>query len=289
MKYGVYFAYWEKEWEVDYLSYIQKVAELGFDILEIGALGLITLSNDQLIQLKSEAEKYQIILTAGIGIPTEYDVSSLDEETRQRGVDFFKDILDKMHICGIHHIGGTIYSYWPVDYRKQIDKKAIRKKSLLSMKELADYAKSYDITLLVEVLNRFEQFLINDAQEALEYVKELNKSNVKIMLDTFHMNIEEDNLYAAIKRVGNHLGHLHVGESNRKVPGKGHLPWNEIGQALHEINYDGFVVMEPFVRMGGKIGEDIKVWRDLSNNATDEILNSELRESLLFLKEQFSK
>jgi D-psicose/D-tagatose/L-ribulose 3-epimerase len=155
------------------------------------------------------------------------------------------------------------------------------------MKELADYAAKYDITLLIEVLNRFEQFLLNDAAEGISYVKEVGKDNVKVMLDCFHMNIEEDNMGDAIRSAGNYLGHFHIGECNRKVPGKGRMPWAEMGQALRDINFDGIVVMEPFVKTGGIVGSDIKVWRDLSDNADEAKLDADIKESLQFVKKNF--
>lgn len=137
---------------------------------------------------------------------------------------------------------------------------------------------------MMEVVNRFEQFLFNDAAEATQFVKDVDRDNVKVMLDCFHMNIEEDSFYDAIVSTGKYLGHFHVGEANRKVPGKGRIPWNEIGRALRDIGYDGGVVMEPFVCMGGGVGQDIKVWRDLSNNASPEQLDADIAESCAFLR-----
>lgn len=287
MKFGTYFAYWEQDWDVPYLKYVKKVADLGFDVLEVGAAGIVKMSDEDLTALKAEAQKYNITLTAGIGLPKEFDVSSEDESVRQNGIAFMKKILDSLAKADIHAIGGTIYSYWPVDYSKPINKPAARRQSIKSMKELADYAKQYDITLLMETLNRFEQFLINDAEEALQFVKDIDKDNVKVMLDCFHMNIEEDHMGDAIRKTGKYLGHFHIGECNRKVPGKGHMPWAEMGQALRDINYDGCIVMEPFVRTGGIVGSDIKVWRDLSDNADDAKLDADIKEALQFLKKQF--
>ena len=289
MKYGVYFAYWENEWETDFEPYIEKVKKLGFDILEVAALGLIHLSDGELTRLKDIAKAADIRLTAGIGIPKDFDVSSENPLIRNNGVSFMKQVLDKCHKAGIDRIGGTIYSYWPADYSKLINKPEIRKNSIESIRELAEYAAPLNITLLAETLNRFEQFLLNDTQEAIDYVKEVGKPNVKVMLDTFHMNIEEDSIPDAIRLAGNYLGHLHIGEGNRKVPGKGSLDWSGIGQALQDINYSDYVVMEPFVKMGGQVGQDIKVWRDLSSNASEEQLDQELAKSLKFVKEHFEK
>lgn len=155
------------------------------------------------------------------------------------------------------------------------------------MKELADAAQNYGIELNCEVLNRFEQYLLNDAAEGVAFVKAVDKPNVKVMLDTFHMNIEEDDFASAIRSCEGYLGHFHIGEANRKVPQAGRMPWTEIAKALKDINYNGYLVMEPFVSPGGGVGEDIKVWRDLSDNADAAKLDQDITESVRFVREVF--
>ena len=116
--------------------------------------------------------------------------------------------------------------------------------------------------------NRFETYIMTSCEEAVEYCKRVGSKNVNILLDTFHMNIEEDNLPDAIRKAGPLLGHFHVGEGNRKLPGmsKGSMPWEEMGKALREIGYNKAVVAEPFLLPGGSVGADIKVWRDWSSS-----------------------
>jgi D-psicose/D-tagatose/L-ribulose 3-epimerase len=174
-----------------------------------------------------------------------------------------------MDMAGIRFIGGGLYSYWPVDYSMPIDKPRDWARSVVQMRRAAAMARDYGITLGMEVLNRFEGYLINTAEECRQFVKEVGAPNVGIMLDTFHMNIEEDSFVEAIRTSGDLLCHLHVGEANRRLPGPGGLPWNAIGDVLRSVGFDGCVVMEPFVRMGGQIGSDIKVWRDLSGGANE--------------------
>lgn len=289
MKFGTYFAYWEQEWEGDYCAYCEKVAGLGFDILEVGAASLPDMSDRELQELREAAEKHKVTLTACIGLPEEKDVASLDEETRRAGIAYMKEIFEAMEKAGIRLLGGIVYACWPFDYSKPVDKPAVRAKSIESMRLLADEAAKKGITLALEVVNRFEHFLLNSAEEAVAFVQEIGKENVKILLDCFHMNIEEDSLGDAIRSAGPWLGHFHIGECNRKVPGKGHMPWKEIGQALRDIGYDGSVVMEPFVRPGGTVGSNIKVWRDLSENADDKKLDEDIREALVFVRREFTQ
>lgn len=134
----------------------------------------------------------------------------------------------------------------------------------------------------MEVLNRFEEPYLKYFGRSVKFVTEVGMDNVKVMLDTFHMNIEESSIGDAIRHAGKHLGHFHTGECNRMVPGKGRTPWREIGDALREIEYDGTVVMEPFVRMGGQVGSDIKVWRDISKGAGEDRLDEDARRAVEF-------
>ena len=286
MKIGTYFAYWAQEWKVDYFRYIEKAKQAGFDVLEVSS-GILALSDDELTALRDAAKEAGLVLTACLGLTKDMDVSSADDATRAKGIDYMKRLFVAMDKADIRKVGGIIYAYWPCDYSQPVDKPAVRERSINSVRELADEAARFGIELEIEVVNRFEHFLINDAKEAVQYVKDVARPNVKVMLDCFHMNIEEDNMGDAIRYAGEHLGHFHIGECNRKVPGKGHMPWEELGQALRDIGYQGYVVMEPFVKMGGGVGSDIKVWRDLSEDADEAGMDAEIAESVKFVRSKF--
>ncbi len=263
-KVGIYYAYWTHEWDVDFLPFVKKVKRLGFEILEINGGTLVSMNRDMRWRLKDEAEETGIDLSFGIGLPQQYDVSSLDENTRKKGVAFMKEMIGAVHEMGGGMIGGTVHSYWPGVLPRELEsKEPIRRQSIRSMKELVPIAEDLEVVLNVEVINRFEQFLINDSTEALAYVQEIDSPACRILLDTFHMNIEEDSFGDAIRKAGKYLSALHLGEPNRKPPGMGRMPWKEIRQALDDIWFEGPLVMEPFIMPGGQIGRDIGVWRDI--------------------------
>ena len=99
------------------------------------------------------------------------------------------------------------------------------------------------------------------------------------------MNIEEDSFADAIRSVGSRLAHFHVGESNRRPPcDQGKMPWDEITGALKEINYQGAIVMEPFIKMGGEVGRDVKVWRDISKGASEADMEKLLADAASMLR-----
>lgn len=288
MKYGIYYAYWEHEWGADYLPYISRVARLGFDILEISCAGIMNMGDKEIAELRAAADANGIKLTGGYGPRPEENIASEDPAIVENAIRFWSKTFPVLEKLGIDCVGGGLYSYWPVDYSKPIDKDAELERSIKGVRRLADIAANYGITLNMEVLNRFEGFLINTVSECIEFVKAVDKPNVKVMLDTFHMNIEEDSIPDAIRKAGSLLGHFHIGEANRRLPGRGgRIPWFEIGQELNNIGYDGNVVMEPFVLMGGQVGKDIKVWRDLSEGASQEQLDNDAKKSLAFIKFAF--
>lgn len=282
MQHGIYYAYWEKKWEGDYIYYADKVARLGFDILEIAASPLPDYTKEQIQALKSCAKNNGIRLTAGHGPNPSQNIASADPAVRANAIEFYKKLFDVMGQLDIDLIGGGIYSYWPVDYSKPIDKEGDWKRSVEGVREMAHIAAQNNITLCLEVLNRFEGYLLNTSEEGTRFVKEVGEPNVKVMLDTFHMNIEETSIGDAIRTAGPLLGHFHTGECNRLCPGKGRTPWREIHDALRDIGYDQACVMEPFVQTGGKVGSDIKVWREMVADQSEAQLDKDAQDALIF-------
>ncbi|NSZ60996.1 sugar phosphate isomerase/epimerase [Agrobacterium tumefaciens] len=282
MKHGIYYSYWEHEWSAKFGPYIEKVAKLGFDIIEVAAHHINEYSDAELAVIRQSAKDNGIILTAGIGPSKTKNLSSEDASVRAAGKAFFERTLSNVAKLDIHTIGGALHSYWPIDYSQPVDKAGDYARGVEGINGIADFANDLGINLCIEVLNRFENHVLNTAAEGVAFVKDVGKNNVKVMLDTFHMNIEEDSFGEAIRTAGPLLGHFHTGESNRRVPGKGRMPWHEVGLALRDINYTGAVVMEPFVKTGGTIGSDIKVWRDLSGGADVAKMDEDARNALAF-------
>ncbi len=289
MKYGIYNAYWTHEWSADYEYYIPKVKKLGFDVLEISCAALTSdyASDAKIRDLKQCADDNGIILTAGYGPTKEQNLCSSDPEVVEKAMEFFKMILPKLQKMDIHILGGGLYSYWPLDPTLPMDKEKDTERAIKNMKRLSVVAEDCGVVLGMEVLNRFEGYIMNTCAEGLAFIRQVDSPNVKVMLDTFHMNIEEDNIGAAIRLAGKDLCHLHLGEQNRLVPGKGSLPWQEIGQALRDISYEGCAVMEPFVMKGGTIGSQIRVWRDMVPDTSEDALDRDARGAVEFVRHVF--
>ena len=284
MKFGIGPGYWGFEEPTDYVAMSKKIAGIGFDMMEVAAPDIHDMSDEKLAELKKLGEELGLTYVVNCGPSKEYDLASPDKAVRDNGVKWFIELMENMYKLGSKTIAGAIYSFWPSDF-KYVDKKAAWEDSIESLKAIAPTAEKYDIECALEVLNRNETYILTTCEEAKEYCDRIGSKNINILLDTYHMNIEEDNMYDALRNAGDMLGHVHVGECNRKLPGMNNsIDWPEIGRALRDIGYDKGVVMEPFLLDYAPISYWVRVWRDLSDNATEADLDEMVKKSLVFLK-----
>lgn len=286
-KIGIYYAYWLKNLESDVIPYIERASDLGFDVLEIFAATLYDRSKEYRKKVRKAAEENDIELTFSLGLRKDMDVSSADPKVRERGINYLEDLIKMVDELGGECFSGILYGAWGAPFENdELNKEAHFKRSIESMKEVMNTAEKYEVSCNMEAVNRFEHFLINTSEEAVDYVKEVDSPYCNILLDTYHMNIEEDSFSEALELAGDKLGSFHIGENNRKPPGQGgHLPWSEIFGAVKKIGYDGRIVMEPFVVPGGDIAQDIALWRDLSEGID---LDEEAKKAIKFTKQHLS-
>lgn len=273
-KLGIFTNFWEKNWDFDHFKYIKKAKRIGFDILEFQAQPLLEMTKEHMTEMKKAADDEGIELTYSLGLDRRYDVSSADESIRNAGIDYLKRIVECVGFMDGKIISGVSYAGWGSPDYIVNDKTPIVERSLDSMRKIVKTAEDYGVTYCVEAVNRFEGCVINTAQEALDYIAQIDSKNIGVLLDTYHMNIEESSIGDAIRLVGDKLSSFHTGDNNRRCPGRGHIDFDEVFQALADIQYKGRIVSEPFVQMGGEVGRDIKVWRNLET-PSEEFLDKE--------------
>lgn len=284
MKYGIVYAYWSKDWEGDYIPAIKRAAACGFDVLEIFSPLLLTLPRAKLEDIKAAAQEHNVELSFLAGLGKEHNLASEDGAVRRNGISYVKQILETVHFLGGKNFSGINYCAW-ADFEGSSRKNERLKNSIGSIRELAKTAEAYDISYNLEITNRFENYLLNTSAEAVEFVREVGSPNVNILLDTFHMNIEEASMYEAIVGAGDKLGHFHVGENNRTVPHGGTMTaWEQVGRGLKEIGYNKTITLEPLVKMGGTVSRDSNIWRDLTNHADEEQMDEMARAGLSYIK-----
>ncbi len=260
MKLGIHAYAWCSKWSNDTLYLIDKVKELGLDFIEIPLMCPETFDS---AQIKNRLKSTDMCACTSTVLLNDTDITSFDPSIRKKGVDYLKLCVKLTSEIGASNFSGVIYS--------QHVKPAIKrptenewKYSAECLKEVARYAQEYDVTIGIEPVNRYETYLINTCSQALNLIDMIGEPNVKIHLDTYHMNIEEKSFYQATKSAGNYLMHYHLCENDRGIPGTGLVDWDGLFKALSEINYTGYAALESFVDCTDNM--NTWVWRQLAKD-----------------------
>lgn len=262
---GIHLSYWQTEWTQDVLPFIRRAKDAGFDGVEFPLLAPETVDY---AALRDELDANDLGATCGTGLNPETDITHPDSSVRQAGLTHLQACLEGAAAIGSPVLGGVTYAPW--SYFPGGGLQPYRHRCIESLRQTGKIAGDLGVVLCLEVLNRFEGYLINTVQQGLELVCEVDSPYVKLHLDTFHLNIEEGNIAAAIRAAGEQLGHFHCSENNRRRPGAGHIPWTAVRQALDDIGYAGWIVMESFVRPEGEVGRTLSIWRPLADDLDAE-------------------
>jgi D-psicose/D-tagatose/L-ribulose 3-epimerase len=199
------------------------------------------------------------------------DFVSTDAAIVSSTQDYLRYCIDAVATLGGDVVAGPIYAPVGRTGLLEDDERARSIARLVTnLQPVADYAGERGVRLGIEPLNRFETSLINTARQALDVVAQIDSPACGIMLDTFHMNIEEKHPAEAIRAVGRHLVHFHTCGSDRGTPGADHIAWDAIAAALSDIGYDGALVIESFTSENEVIATAASIWRPLASSQ-DEI------------------
>ena len=278
---GIHYGSFVKDWGEDELPLIAKVKNLGFDLFEFGAPWLAEQSDDGIAAFRKEAEDNGVQLAVSLGLTAAQDISSTDASVRKVGLNYLTDLARAMTKVGAGMCSGIIHGAWNSKIDSYDEKASRWDNSVKSMKEACKVFADEAVIFNVEVVNRFENFLVNDCAEAMRYLDDVDSPQLGIHLDTFHMNIEEDSMVSPVILAGKRMKHFHIGENNRKFPGLGNMPWKEIFAALKAADYKGPIAMEPFVRPGGEVGSAVSLFRDIMDLSDYE---NDIRRSVDFVR-----
>lgn len=281
-------------YENDAVQMLHFVAMAGGHVLVLMPAHLRLLDRNQRERdlFCSLLQEYDVELIVGAGRSPEVSFASPKPQYRQAGIESAKDTMRLLYDFGVHKWEGLIYACWPERPDGILTaeaKKRVGQRSAACLKRLLPLARAYDITFGFEVVNRYEHYLMNTVQEGLTYTQWIDDPRAKLVLDVFHMNIEEDDMTQAIKDTvkADQLMNFHIGEANRRVPGTApsHLDWNGIFSALLASGYTGPITMEPFV-VGGTAGAaQVSLWRDLREGKTMTDFLNDISIGIQFVQE----
>jgi D-psicose/D-tagatose/L-ribulose 3-epimerase len=266
MKFGVNTWVWTAPITVSELEVLApKIAKMGFNHIELPIDEPKDMDFKKMKEIIHQAGIFSISFCAAMS--PERDLLDADPKVRQTGLDYLKACVDGLAIVGGTNLVGPFYSAVGRTWQQSAEEREHDIQILVAiLTDLADYASKKGVLLGLEPINRFETSFINTAEQALEVVTRVNHPALNIMLDTFHMNIEENSLGDAIRLVGPRLIQVHSNENNRGTPGAGHVPWQEIAQALKDVHFDGIFVIESFTDKVKSIARAAAIWRPLAKS-----------------------
>lgn len=219
-------------------STLSRIAGMGYSHLEIQGAP----ESYDTKAVKGQLDSYGIQCWGSVTLMLEErNMLAKDKGQRKMSVQYVLD-LAKM----VKELGGSVISLVPATVGKIIPDARPEEEwewAVEGIKEVYAYTEANGLKIGIEPINRFETYFINRGAQALALAEAVGP-NCGVCLDTFHMNIEEEDMFATIKNIGNRLVNFHVADNNRMAPGMGHLDWNRIMSTLKEINYDEVLSVE---------------------------------------------
>jgi len=264
---GVHALVWEKGWSHDEcVRAIARTAEVGYDLIEIVALDPKSIDIDF---TRAQLERYGIGATCSLGLDAETDISSGDPDKARRGQQRLEQAVAVARDIGATHVCGILHSAFQ-KYAVPTTAAGVAA-SVEVLRRVAEVAARSDITLGLEVVNRYESNVLNTASQAVEMCRRIGAPNVRVHLDVYHMNIEESDIAAAIIETGDYLGYFHTGDSHRGYMGSGSIDLAGVFRALVKVGYKGPITFESFSsRVVGQPLEGILgIWRNLWEDGLD--------------------
>lgn len=278
MKFGIHAYAWCSQWSNDTLNLIDRVKKLGLDFIEIP---LMCLETFDAAAIKQRMEHVGLSACTSTVLLGETDITSEDASIRTKGVEYLKACIRATSQIGVQNFSGVIYA----QHVKQVSTKPTEKTweySADCLKQAAKYAQNFGVNLGIEPVNRYESYLVNTCEQALRLRDMIGEPNIKIHLDTYHMNIEEKSFYKSTKLAGKDLIHYHFCENDRGIPGTGLVDWDGIFRALSEIDYQGYAALESFVDVTDNM--NTWVWRQLAKDGDTLVY-----EGMAFIRGMMSK
>ncbi|MHC4712839.1 MAG: sugar phosphate isomerase/epimerase family protein [Planctomycetota bacterium] len=258
MKLGIHAYAWTSEWSNETLDLIDRVKSMGMDFIEIPLMRIDKFDPEA---VRARLEKVGLGAVTSTALLPGLDITSDDKSEREKGAQYLVDCVRATAAIGADSFSGVIHSVHarPISSRPTEE---MWKRSAEALQRAAEIAEPLGVTLGIEPVNRYESFLVNTCEQALKLAAMTGMDNVRVHLDTYHMNIEEKSFREATKLAGDRLVHYHLCENDRGIPGTGLVDWDGVFRALSEIGYGGYAALESFVDITDNM--NTWVWRQLA-------------------------
>ncbi len=257
---GVHLMVWSGSVNADEMALFPLISEMGYNGVEVpifdpGALDLTA--------IRQACVNSGLACTASTAMPP--GLSLIDDERQAQGVAFLQNVVRAASALGADLLCGPMAV--PVGelrgrgFTDQEFDTCVR-----SLQEVGTVASAEGVTLALEPLNRFETFMLNTVQDGVRLMNAVDQPSVGLLLDTFHMHIEEKSTSDAIRRAAMHIKHFHCSENDRGAVGSGQVDWTGTFQALADVQYSGWLVVESFNAVIPELAGATCIWRPLAES-----------------------
>ncbi len=265
MKYGVNTMVWTTQVGAKQDPLFARIKKWGFDGVE---LFLSTDEPANIPAVRATLDRLELERTTCVVLPRHANLVSADAATRAQGVEFLMKCVDRTADLGGKLMCGPLYAGLGVMTGSRRTEKEWRW-AVKALRAAAARAQKRGVCICLEPLNRFETYFVNTLEDAARLVRAIGAPNVKIHFDTFHANIEEQHPAKSLRAVAKYVGHVHISENDRGIPGTGHTDWTGVLKVLKQTGYDGWLTIESFAQPEPALAAAAAIWRDLAPTGDD--------------------
>lgn len=280
IQFGISTWVWTSPFNTESIRLFPKIKKLGYDVVEIPVEDPDIIDGQKVKEALDE-HNLEAVVCGAFG-PSR-DFTHDDPAVHQQCFDYMDALMDFCTLWDIDFVAGPMYS--AVGKARMVSpdqKKKEWERAVTNLRKVCQRASDRGLELAIEPLNRFESDLINTTGQAKQLVNDINHPAAKIMVDGFHMSIEEKSMEAAIRTAGDQLIHVQTSENYRGTPGTGQTDWESFRKGLEAVDYQGIVSIESFTSDNQELADAVCIWRPLATDQ-DEMAENGLK----FLKQTF--
>ncbi|BAQ66054.1 sugar phosphate isomerase/epimerase [Geminocystis sp. NIES-3709] len=260
IRFGVHTFIWKKEFLGHEEFIFDRAKSWGFDSVEIATHSFEQINPDT---IKSYQDKYGLGISFCTSMPQGLSLTSADRQCWEESVNYVQKAIEFCQNCGITQLSGPLIH--PVGYLSGKPLQDEEEKLLhQALREIADTVSNTEIKIAIEPLNRFQGYALNTVEQGLRLLNSIDCPHLGLLLDLFHMNIEEKDMIKAFLQAGKKCFHVHVSAKDRGTPGSDTLPWIELFNTLKTIEYQGLIVIESFNAEDTELATAAKIWRKVA-------------------------
>jgi len=256
---GINTMVWTGSFSASNLTLLDTIRAAGFEVAELGIFDFPALDCRA---VRSALEQNGLACTATSALPEDLSLLDSDPAVCRRTVEWLRRAVETVAQVGASVLAGPFYA--PVGFlpgRRRTDGEW--NLAVEGLRQVGEAIAGTGVRLAIEPLNRFETYFLNTAADAQRLYREIGHPSIGVLFDTFHANVEEKDIPAALQSLGPALYHVHLSENDRGVPGTGHVPFRAVFDSLQSMHYAGAAVVESFATTIPEIARAAAIWRDL--------------------------